>query len=162
LDLCGRRQLCRPAVFVGVNSSFVRESSSESFQACRMRSLLAHQLLHPSCVHRAPCAGGSPRRETNLVTPRIDRLADTVDPSEAERFIDRFRPGNRRLTGTFSIETDPLFGALVVIFLKPNPKLLRLGKENRLLVGRFQWDYKPLGQSASWWVDSGQTKTVSV
>ncbi len=49
-------------------------------------------------VDLAPNAPLLARTEPNDIAKAIQALADSIDPAEAERFIDRLWPGNARFT----------------------------------------------------------------
>ena len=103
----------RTSLFVRINAGAILLSRGVSFQSCGLHSLFIYQSLNVANVYRAPDAAGSARRETNHVTVVIDALANAVDPTEAECFIDGLRPGDAGPAG--------------ILFVEANPKLFRFG-----------------------------------
>jgi hypothetical protein len=68
-------------------------------------------------------AAGPPRRKADFVTPRVDALAQAVDPAERERLINRFGPSHARLTGVLFAKADPEFWRAGVMFGQPRANL---------------------------------------
>lgn len=86
----------RAALFVRIDSGSVFFPRCKRLQASRLHSILFEKFLDVPHIHGAPNAACFARGETNHVTLFIDALANTIDPTKAERFIDGLRPGNTR------------------------------------------------------------------
>jgi len=110
------------ALLVGVNAGAILLSRGVSFQSRRLHSLFINQSLNVANVHRAPDAVRFARRETNHVTVVIDALANAVDPTKAERFIDGLRPGDAGFAGILFVEANPEFFRFGVIGGEPLAK----------------------------------------
>src|SRR5439155_678976 len=82
------------ALLVRVDSGFSWAASLEGGEACGLHETLFRELLDPFLVSGAPDAPWFARGESDRISPVVDALTHAVDPSEAERLIDRLRPGN--------------------------------------------------------------------
>lgn len=82
----------------------------------RMHQTFVAQFTCSLDIDRAPDASESPRRESNGATKIINGLANSINPTETERFIQRFRPGNARFTRVFLVIADPQLSRSGVIF----------------------------------------------
>src|SRR5262249_12035043 len=60
----------------------------------RRHAALLLQHGHALDVHVAPDALRLARREPDAIARRVDAVADAVDPAEAQRLVDRLRPGD--------------------------------------------------------------------
>src|SRR5207245_4016201 len=87
------------------------------------------QLLCALDVDRAPDAASAPRREADRVAPVVDAAADPVDPPEAERFVDRLRPGDARAARVALVETNQQLAGAAMIAREPRAKVGRGGEE---------------------------------
>src|SRR5262249_53732985 len=65
----------------------------------RSHALAPGELGDAADVHSAPDAAGTPRREPDLVAAGVDALAYAIDPSEAERLVNRLGPRQGWLAG---------------------------------------------------------------
>ena len=122
-------------VLVRIDSRFLFPPRGESLQPRGTHSAQLRQLPHSPEVHGAPGAGRFARRETDLVALLIDRLTQTIDPPEAERFVHRFRPGDAGPAGIFFVEADSLLAAASVMNPEPVAEVRRGSEEKR--PGRF-------------------------
>ncbi len=109
----------------------VFDPGRKSGEAGGLNPLFVSQNFHPLDVHHAPVAPAPPRGETDLVTVVVDRSAEAINPAHAERFVDRFRPGDRGTAGVFLVEADPEFAGGRVVFLEPAPEGCRVREKNR-------------------------------
>ena len=89
-----RLQLGSGPLLVRVDSGFSWAASLEGGEACGLHETLFRELLDPFLVSGAPDAPWFARGESDRISPVVDALTHAVDPSEAERLIDRLRPGN--------------------------------------------------------------------
>src|SRR6185436_5827573 len=98
-------------------------------RAHQARLLQPRDLLH---VDLAPVAAGLARSEALHVAIRVDGVGPGVDPSEAERLVDRLGPGHRTLARMRLEEADVDLGLGLVMLLEPVVELLRRLEEDRL------------------------------
>jgi hypothetical protein len=82
-------------------------------------------------VDGAPDAPLPARSETNLIADFIDGFPNPVNPSEAQRFIDRLWPGDACLAGVLFVEAHPQFCFRVVMGRKPLTEIRRSFEEFR-------------------------------
>ena len=94
---------------------------------------LSGELLGALDIDRAPNAAAAPWRESNLVTDFVNALPNSVDPTEAERLIHRFRPCDARLSGILCVKPNPKLSRCRVILLQPGSEV-----RGRLKKLRFQ------------------------
>ena len=92
-----------------------------------LNSGLRHQpptlkLLCPPDVYCAPDAISLAGRESNHVSVSVNRFADTVDPSEAERLVDRLWPGDTLCSRMRLEVSHPQLAGSSMMFLQPLPK----------------------------------------
>ena len=97
----------RAPLFVRIDAGSICLSRFIRFQPSRLHSVFLDQPFCVANVHCAPNAAGFPRRKANHVTVFIDTLAKAIDPTKAQRFINRLRPGDARLAGVLFVEADP-------------------------------------------------------
>ena len=97
----------RTSLFIRINARAVFFSRRERLQPVRLHSFLFDKSFDVANVDGAPDAAGFARRESDHVTVFIDALANAVDPSEAQSFIDRLGPGDAGFAGTLFVEADP-------------------------------------------------------
>lgn len=97
----------------------------------RTNSPLTNEFLDARDIGRTPNAAGTPRRETNFVALRVNCFSQTVDPTKAQSFVDRLRPGNAHPPGKLSMKSNPLFDADLVMFLEPLSKIIGFAEKNR-------------------------------
>src|SRR5215471_5645298 len=90
----------------------------EGAQTGRLHAFLRHQLLDAFRVHRAPDAARPASREADGVGRVVKALADAVDPSVRESFIERFLVGNSATCGLL-VETNKEFRFRGVVFREP-------------------------------------------
>src|SRR4029077_5941715 len=102
----------------------------KSLYPSRSNATLAHKLFHPANVDRAPVAGRPTRCKTNFVALTIDGFAQTVDPTEAKRFIHRFGPGDTGASGSFPVKAYPLLALCLMMFLQPRAKNARFREKD--------------------------------
>lgn len=81
---------------------------------------------------RSADAARAPRREADRVARRPEAAAHAVDPTEAERLIDRLRPGEARLAGADLVQADQQLRRLGVIRGQPGAKGCRRRKKDGL------------------------------
>src|SRR5258707_5939110 len=79
------------------------------------------KVLSSPDIYRAPVARRLPRRESDFVAFRIDRLPQTVDPTYAQSFIHRLWPGNAGPPRTLLVETNPQLTRVFMMGLQPCP-----------------------------------------
>ena len=84
------------ALFIRINAQSIFFSQPVGFQSGRLHSFLFDKFLGVANVDVTPDAAGFARRESDHVTVFIDALANAVNPSEAQSFIDRLGPGDAR------------------------------------------------------------------
>src|SRR5260370_40700983 len=93
----GSAQLCGLSLLIGVDRrSFIR-ASFEGFDPGRLHAPKADEFLGASDVYRAPSATGFAFCEPIRITCVINALSNTVDPAEAECFVNRLWPRDTRL-----------------------------------------------------------------
>ena len=109
----------RASLFIRINARAVFFSRRERLQPVRLHSFLFDKSFGFADVYRAPDAGGFARREPDHVTVFIDALANAVDPSEAQSFIDRLGPGDAGFASMFLVEADPELFRFGVIGREP-------------------------------------------
>jgi len=97
----------RTSLLVGINARSVFFSQLVCFQPGRQHSFIFDKSFDVANVDTTPDAVRFARRESNHITVFIDALANAVDPSEAQSFIDRLGPGDAWLAGTLFVEADP-------------------------------------------------------
>ena len=68
---------------------------------------ISERFANTDSTGRDRIAAGFARRESDYVTVFIEALANAVDPSEAQSFIDRLGPGDAGFAGTLFVEADP-------------------------------------------------------
>jgi len=107
-------------------------ASLERIEPCAMHSLRFSKLSDALRIHVAPDAATFSRSESNYVALGPERFANSVDPSEAKRFIHGLRPCDALAAGSLFMESDPELTFLVVILFQPLPPLRRRRKEVRL------------------------------
>jgi hypothetical protein len=80
-------------------------------------------------IDAAPDAAGPARAKADGVTVFVDTPADTVDPAETERLINRLGPGNASLAGALLVVTDQQLIICSVMLRQPLAKPGRRIKE---------------------------------
>ena len=85
----------------------MRPPRFESLQTGRLHAAGFCQPLNIPNVYGAPDAGFAAWSKTDGVTEFIDRFADAIDPTETERFVDRFGPGDAASAGILFVIADP-------------------------------------------------------
>src|SRR5918995_5144655 len=93
------RQLRRRLLLERVDAGPVLRACLEGAQAGRAHQALLPELRDLLDVDPAPVAPRLPRREALHVALGVDRVGAPVDPAEAERLVDRLRPGEARPSG---------------------------------------------------------------
>jgi hypothetical protein len=90
-----------------------------------------------SYIDGAPDATRLAWCESNLVANRVYALANTIDPTEAERAVHSFRPGYAGAPGIPLVEANPELCRLGVMFFEPgSPHFERKEKERLHLPNR--------------------------
>jgi hypothetical protein len=87
--------------------------------------------FNPVDIGRAPNASTPPRREPNLVTDFVNALPNSVDPTEAQRLIDRLGPCDARLSRILCVKSDPKLSRRRVIVFQPGSEMRRRSKKFR-------------------------------
>src|SRR5207237_3511242 len=83
-------------------------------------------------IDRRPYAVGAARRELACVTIVVEALDETIDPPEAERFVQCIQVSNARLPGMAFVKDQPHLGLTVVMRAEPIPPLLQRSALERL------------------------------
>src|SRR6185503_1376970 len=122
--LLRRLELGQVALFVRVARGLVLATFAERLQAGGTHAPLLHEHSDPADVDRAPVARRLPRREPVHVALVVDALANAVDPSEAQRLVDRLRPGDARPARTLLVQAHPQLGRGRVVLVEPGAELL--------------------------------------
>jgi len=68
---------------------------------------LGAEFLDAFDIRSAPDAARLARRETDRIVDLVDPFPLPIDPSEAERFVDRLRPCDTGLTRALFMESNP-------------------------------------------------------
>lgn len=89
-------------------------------------------------VSLAPDAPRFPRCKANHVTLVVARLPDPVDPTIAQRFIDRVFPGHRWLIRPLLVVAHPEEVGRRVVLFEPRSKVSGCGEEGRCVLGHAQ------------------------
>jgi len=124
-----RRQLGALALLVRVDRRAIVAARLERRETGGRHAAQVLQLLCALDVDRAPDAASAPRREADRVAPVVDAAADPVDPPEAERFVDRLRPGDARTARVALVETNQQLAGAAMIAREPRAKVGRGGEE---------------------------------
>lgn len=121
---------------------FFHIAALERSRTSQLQQPKPDQLLRAFGIHCTPGARGLSRCKAYHVTVSVQRLSEPVDPAEAERLINRFRPGNARLAGPLLMKPHPEFRYRRIVLLQPLPKGGRCGEKgwfNRGLFAGFFW-----------------------
>src|SRR6185503_3940614 len=89
------------------------------------------ELAYALHVDDAPHRAGLARGEALHVPALVHALAHAVDPSEAERLVQRFPVGDPRLARSLVEEADPELGNVVVVLPEPGAHLARIAEVPR-------------------------------
>src|ERR1051326_177810 len=141
-----RRQLC-VLPFVGIDRRLLLVAPLEGLESCRPHSSRPAKLLRALDVYRAPHAGRLPRREANGVAGFVDAPAYAIDPANAERFVNRFRPGDAGLARASFVKPDEQLCRAVMILLQPIPERIGRCEEARL--------HAFITPKIAWWCEPG-------
>ena len=74
-------------------------------------------------VHVAPDAAWLSRGKARGEAHVIELLSYSIDPSKAERFVERLRIGDSALPGILPVEANPKLGRGGVILRQPAPEV---------------------------------------
>ena len=112
---------------------FVRATSRcvERALTGRLDASLGDELVEARDVLGAPDAAGPPRREADRVAVLVEAAAHAVDPTEAQRLVDRFRPRDAGLARALLVEAGEELVGGVVVLREPRAELLRRREELR-------------------------------
>ena len=99
----------RTSLFVRIDAGAMLLSRGVSFQSRGLHALFIDQSLNVANVHRAPDAVWFARCKANHVTVVINLLANAVDPTDAERFVDGLGPGDAWPARILFVEANPEF-----------------------------------------------------
>src|SRR5688572_28700376 len=128
------RQARRLSLLERVRARLLGITRLERLQSCWLHAPFADERLGTPRIDGAPGAAAPSRRESIDVAVGVDGPPQTVDPSEAERFVDRFGPRDAGPAGTLLVKPDPELGFGPMMSLEPAAKLGGRGKEGRLHV----------------------------
>jgi hypothetical protein len=94
----------------------------ERIRSCLCHSAFRLQLLNFGDVDGAPDRACLSRRESNRVGVPIDSPADTIDPTEAQGFVDGLGPGHARVARAKLVEADKKLGLGCSVRFEPIAK----------------------------------------
>src|SRR4051812_23875606 len=101
-----RRELRGLALLVGVDRRAVVAAALERGEARGPHEALVDELPHALDVDRAPVRARLARREADRVRLVAQAAAHAVDPAEAQRLVDRLRPGDAPPRAALLVEAD--------------------------------------------------------
>src|SRR5580704_3167095 len=114
------RQLSGFSLLVGVDLGVISVPLCKGRQACGVHEAQGGELGGASNVDCAPDTSRLARGKPNLVADFVDAFADAVDPAEAERAVDCFRPRDAGPSGAPLLKADPKFAGPGVMLLQPD------------------------------------------
>ena len=117
-----------------IDSRPVLASISVYRQPRRSHQPLLNQDFNTLDIHGTPGADRLSRSETNHVPGFIDALAYAVNPTVAQRMVDRFRPGYARLATPRLKVTNPKLCRSSGMLFQPSAEI-STGTEKRCLHG---------------------------
>src|SRR2546427_1615222 len=91
-------KLRRLALLVRIDSGSIFRTGLERLEAGRLHAPLCAEFLDALDIRDAPDAARLSRCETDRMIHFVDAFPLSIDPSKAQRFVDRFRPRDTRLT----------------------------------------------------------------
>ncbi len=104
-----------------VDARFFRAAGGKCLESRRHHLAEFPQLLSALYVDPAPDAPWSARSEPLSVAVYVKASSQSINPAEAESFIQRFVVSNATFAGFLFVEAKPLLGNLVVVSLEPMP-----------------------------------------
>src|SRR5262249_59622368 len=115
----------------GIDAGLLRVARLERLQSGLEHPAFVLQRRDALRVDLAPDAADAPRREADRVAVLVDAPPDPVDPADAQRFIDRFGPGDARLPRAFLVEADEQLVGAGMVLHEPRAKVGRRLEELR-------------------------------
>src|SRR5262249_457511 len=94
------------SLLVGVDARPVLSSGLVSLEAGRLHQPALNECLRSLDVDTAPDAAPFARRKANGIAEFVDALSNTINPPEAQCFVDSFRPGDARPARAYFVKAD--------------------------------------------------------
>ncbi len=115
--------------FIGIDPGALRRPRLERRESGGTHQPLGDQSLGDGHVPRAPGTPLPTRRHPLGASAGVERVADAVDPAEAEHLVDHLFPGDGGLAGRLFVITEPQLVRRLVVGLEPVTKLASVGEE---------------------------------